>query len=103
MAAVQNQPTVTLPGIHNVLDLYPDRVVIHHKNVYLRMFSGDQVLPFSEIMSVQLFECRFSDYGELRFILAGAHQEAVVFKFKCEQHQTASAIKAAVEAARQTV
>ncbi|NWG16849.1 MAG: hypothetical protein HXY41_09460 [Chloroflexi bacterium] len=102
MAAVQNNPTITLPGVHNVLELYPDRVVIHRKSLYSRAFSSDRVLPFTAIVNVQLFECRFSDHGELRFTLAGAHQETVIFEFKCDQHHNAIAVKNSVEAALQT-
>jgi hypothetical protein len=97
--AVQNQPTYTLPG-HNIeLDLFPDRVVVHRKDVLSQLFRGDQTLYFHEIAAVHLYECRFEEHGQLRLDLIDRSQDAIVLDYLSEQHQVAKVVKEAIETA----
>lgn len=95
---VTQQPTTTLPGIHNDLELFTDRVVIRRKDVYSKFFHGDRTVPLSDIASVRLFECRFGDRGQLRLELVNTTEDAIVLDYKCEHHQAAELIRNAIQA-----
>lgn len=96
---VQNQPTYTLPGNNIQLDLFPDHVLIHRRDVLSQLFRGDQTITFHEIAAVHLFECRFEEHGKLRLDLMDASQDAIILEYPCEKHQVAKAIKEALDAA----
>lgn len=97
--AVQKQPTYTLPG-HNIeLGLFPDRVVVHRKDVLSQFFRGDQTIYFHEIAAVHLYECRFEEHGQLRLDLIDRSHDPIVLDYPCEHHQVAKVIKEAIETA----
>jgi len=95
------QPTQTLAGIHDDLDLYADRLVIRHKDMFSTLFRGDQTIYWPEITAVHLYECRFESLGKLRFDFRDHSRDAVIIEFRCDHHAVAAAIKTAVEAALQ--
>lgn len=93
------QPTRTLTGIHNDLELYPDRLVLRRKDVFSTLFRGDRTIYLHEIAAVHLYECRFESLGKLRFDLHDRTRDPIVVEFRCGQHIAAADIKAAVETA----
>ncbi|NWF68604.1 MAG: hypothetical protein HXY40_05935 [Chloroflexi bacterium] len=91
------QPLWALPGLNSRLEVYTDRVVIRHTDMFSRylpqIFGGDEMLPLAEISGAHCCESRGHDSPWVLFVITMRSEHKHSMAFQRRDYKLAQNIK----------
>jgi len=92
-----NKPVFKTEGVFHDLDVYSDRLVIHHKDVLSRLFSSDEVIFYKDIEGLHVFKPATSVSSGSQLIINGTDGKTWRLSYSAEHSHVPQHVKETVE------
>ena len=93
----EETPVMSVHGMLHDLDVYEDRLVIHHNDFIWRLFASDEVIFFSDIEGLHVYAPSIKVGSRAQLIINLKNGKTQRLSYSSEQHRLPQLIKETVE------
>ena len=95
--AREETPVMSVHGILHDLDVYEDRLVIHHNDFIWRLFASDEVIFFRDIEGLHVYAPSIKVGSRAQLIINLKNGKTQRLSYGTEQHRLPQLIKETIE------